>query len=89
MSCQEEKDGGKKAKGRGKKMKKKAELGFHLIKANHGITEGREPMAMLPQIFPVGLAEAFIQPLDRKTKMKGKLSATIRDICKLTLWINT
>ena len=60
MSCQEEKDWDKRAKGNGKKMKRKKELGIHLIKADHGITEGRERLVTLPQIFPVGLAEAFI-----------------------------
>ena len=70
-------------------MKKKAELGIHLIKANHGITEGREPMAMLPQIFLVCLAEAFIQPSNRKTKVKGKMSATVHDIRKPTFRIGT
>ena len=64
-------------------------LGIHLIKANHGIIEGREPLTKLPQFLPIGLTEAFIQPLDRKTKIKGKLSAMIHDIYKLTRWINT
>ena len=54
---------------------------------------GREPLATLPHIFPVDLAEAFIQPLDRKTKTKGKMFAMVRDIHKLTLrigtWVNT
>ena len=48
MSCQEEKDGGKKAKGREKKMKKEAKLGVHLVKMIHGITEGMEHLATLP-----------------------------------------
>ena len=90
MSYQEEKDRGKRAKRRGKKIKKekekrKAELGIHWIKADHGITEGKEPLITLPQIFPVGLAEAFIQPLDRKVKMKGKKPIIVRDIHKSTL----
>ena len=89
MSCQEGKDRGKQAKGKGKNMKRKAELGIHLIKIDHGITEGRQPLAMLPQIFPVGLAEAFIQPLDKKAKTKGKMSAMVRDISKPTLLIGT
>ena len=91
MGYQEEKERGKRAKGKGKKMKRKrkAELGIHLIKADHGITEGREPLATQPQIFPVGLAKAFIQPLDRKMKKKGNVSATVRDICKPTLCIGT
>ena len=53
-----------------------------MIKANHSLTEGSEPLTMLPQIFPIGLAETFVQLLDRKTKTKGKLSAMIRNICK-------
>ena len=60
---------------------------------DHGIIERMKPLATLPQIFLVGLAKAFIQPLDRKTKMKGKLSTTVRDICQPTLrigtWVNT
>ena len=94
MSCQEEKDQDKKAKGKGKKIeKKKAQMEIHLIKANHGIIEGKEPLAMLPQIFPISLAEAFVQPLDRKMKTNGKMSTMVRDICKPTLridtWVNT
>ena len=46
-------------------------------------------MAMLPQIFPIGLTEAFIQPLDRKVKTKGKMSAMVCDIRKPTLHIGT
>ena len=45
---------------KGKEKKKKAELGIHLIKMDHGIIKGREPLATLTQIFLVGLAEAFI-----------------------------
>ena len=41
-------------------MKKKVELGIHLIKMEYSITERRGPLATLPQIFPIGLAEAFI-----------------------------
>ena len=72
-----------------RKWKRKAKLGIHLIKANHGITEGWEPLTMLPQIFLVSLVEAFIQPMDRKAKMKRKMSTTVRDIRKSTLRIVT
>ena len=70
-------------------MKRKVELGIHLIKENHGITKGRKPLATLPQIFPLSLIVAFIQPLDKKTKMKEKMSTTVYDIRKLTLRICT
>ena len=62
-------------------------MGIHLIKANHSITEGRKPLTTLPQIFPVGLTEAFIQPLDRKAKTKGKMPATVCSIRKPNLLI--
>ena len=56
---------------------------------DHGITKGKEPLTALPQIFPIGLDEASIQPLGKKMKTKWKLSATICDICKSTRWIST
>ena len=72
-----------------KEMKKEAELRIHLIKVDHSVIERRQPLAMLPQIFPVGLVEVFIQPLDRKTKTNGKLSAMVYNIRKPTLRIDT
>ena len=57
MSCQEEKDMGKKTKGR---EKRKARSGIHLIKAGHGVTEGRESLTTLPQVLLINLTEAFI-----------------------------
>ena len=59
---------------------------------DHGIPEGREPLTLLPQFLPIGLTEALIQPLDKKTKKKGKLSAMIYDIYKpthrISTWVN-
>ena len=42
-----------------KEMKKEAELRIHLIKVDHSVIERREPLAMLPQIFPMCLASAI------------------------------
>ena len=64
-------------------------MGIHLIKASHDIKEGKEPLTTLSHIFPIGLAEAFIQPLDRKAKMKENMSATVHNIRKPTLRIGT
>ena len=86
MSCQKEKDRGKSANGRNKKRKgKKMELGIHLVKTDHGATKGRETLTMLPQIIPISLAEAFIQPLDKKVKTKRKMRTMVFDIHKPTI----
>ena len=57
MSCQDEKDRGKKAEGR---KKRKVRSGIHLIKVDHGVIKVRESLTALPQFLPIGLTEAFI-----------------------------
>ena len=86
-----------KKKYEGKKIevgeKKKARSGIHLIKADHGVTKGGEPLTVLPQFFPISLTEILIQPLDRKTKTKRELSTMVRDIHKpthqISIWVNS
>ena len=86
ISCQKEKYEGKKIEvGENKKVR----LEIHLIKADHGVAKGEKPLIALPQLLPIGFTEKFVEPLDKKTKMKRELSTTVRDIRKPTHRIST